>query len=92
MMPVATTPTKVAIRRGFSTLRRITISGSDSAMTLIMNASTVPSAAPLASSASTSGNDYPQQLVYIGTPISTEAGTAHHASLPMKLAMKSCGT
>ena len=88
---MATTPTNVAIRRSFSTLRRITISGNDSAITLIMNASTVPSAAPLASSACTIGIT-PAALVYIGTPISTASGTAHQASLPMKLAMKSSGT
>ena len=45
-MPAATTPTKVAISPGFSTVRRMIISGSDSAITLIMKASTVPSAAP----------------------------------------------
>jgi hypothetical protein len=77
--------------RSLSTLRRMIISGSDSAITLIMKASTVPSAAPLASSACTMGMT-PAALVYIGTPISTASGTDHQASLPMKLAMKSCGT
>ncbi len=56
-----------------------------------MNASTVPSAAPLASSAWTIGM-MPAALVYIGTPITTASGTAHQASLPMNEAMKSCGT
>ena len=88
---MATTPTKVAIRRILSTLRKITISGNDSAITLIMNASTVPSAAPLASSACTIGIT-PAALVYMGTPITTANGTAHQASLPMNEAMKSAGT
>ncbi len=51
MMPVATTPAKRAISCGLSTLRRMIISGADRAMTLIMKASTVPSAAPLPSRA-----------------------------------------
>ena len=88
---MATTPTKVVIRRILSTLRRITISGNERAITLIMNASTVPSAAPLASSACTIGM-MPAALLYMGTPITTASGTAHQASLPMNEAMKSCGT
>ncbi len=68
------------------------ISGSDNAITLIMNASTVPSAAPLPMRASTTGM-MPAALEYIGTPITTAAGTDHHgASLPMMPAMKSSGT
>jgi len=60
-------------------------------MTLIMKASVVPSAAPLPIRASTTGS-MPAALVYIGTPKTTAAGTAHQVSRPMKLAMKSCGT
>ena len=45
-MPTPTTPTKVAISVGFSTFRRIIISGSESAITDIIKARTVPSAAP----------------------------------------------
>ena len=57
-----------------------------------MKASTVPRAAPLPISASTIGM-MPAALLYIGTPISTAAGTDHQgASLPMIEAMKSCGT
>src|SRR5450830_112356 len=90
-MPLATTATKVAISLIFSTLRRMIISGSERAMTLIMKASTVPSAAPLASRAYTIGIT-PAALVYIGTPMTTASGTDHQASLPMKLARKSSGT
>jgi hypothetical protein len=91
-MPNATIPTKVAISCGFSALRRMIISGADSAITLIMKASTVPSAAPLPISASTMGM-MPAALVYIGTPMATAAGTDHQgASLPMIEAMKSCAT
>ena len=70
-MPAATTATNTAISLRVSTLRRMTISGNDSAVTLIMKASTVPSAAPLPSSASTTGM-MPAALEYIGTPISDD--------------------
>ena len=63
-MPLATTPAKVAISVGFKALRRMIISGAESAMTAIMNARTVPSAAPLPISASTIGM-MPAALVYI---------------------------
>ena len=82
-MPVATTPMKVAIRRALSTLRRIIISGSDRAITLIMKASTVPSAAPFAEQR-LHDRDHAGALVYIGTPISTASGTDHQARWPMK--------
>src|SRR3990172_5919105 len=81
-MPAATTAMKVAMRRALSTLRRITISGSDSAITLIMKASPVPRAAPFVRRACTIGMT-PAALVYIGTPTRTASGTLHHASLPM---------
>ena len=90
-MPLPTTPTKVAIRGSLSTLRRISISGNDRAITLIMNARVVPRAAPLPIRASTMGM-MPAALVYMGMPITTAAGTDHQASLPMIEAMKSCGT
>ena len=80
-----------AISRRLSTLRRMIISGSDSAVTDIMKASTVPSAAPLPSSASTTGM-MPAAFEYIGTPISTTAGTDHQAPLPMMVASSSAGT
>jgi hypothetical protein len=83
---------EVAISVGFSTLRRMIIAGADSAITAIMKASTVPRAAPLPISASTTGM-MPAALVCIGTPSSTAAGTDYHgASLLMIEAMKSCGT
>jgi hypothetical protein len=47
-MSGATTPANAAISCSFSALRRMTISGSDGAITLIMNASMVTSAAPSA--------------------------------------------
>ncbi len=77
-----------AMRRSFSTWRRMIISGSDSAMTLIMKASTVPSAAPLPSSASTIGMT-PAALVYIGMPMSTAAGTDHQVPAPMMRTIRS---
>ena len=61
------------------------------AMTAIMKASTVPSAAPLPSSASTIGI-IPAAFAYIGIPISTASGTDHHAPRPMNEAMKFSGT
>ena len=90
-MPAATMPANAAISRTFRTLRRMIISGSDKAMTLIMNASTVPSAAPLASSASTIGM-IPAALLYIGTPSATAAGTAQGLSLPIHADIDSAGT
>ena len=76
---------------GRSTLRRMMVSGSDRPMTAIMNASTVPSAAPLASSAWTTGM-MPAAFEYIGMPTSTASGTAHQAPFPMMLAMNCSGT
>src|SRR6185437_10482490 len=84
-IPVATTPTNTAISLGLSTLRRMIISGNDSAVTDIMKASTVPIAAPLPISASTTGM-MPAALEYIGTPSATTAGTDHHSPRPMMLA------
>jgi len=55
IMLSATTVTKMAIRRGFSTFRRMIISGKLSATTDIIKASTVPSAAPLPNKALTMG-------------------------------------
>ena len=75
----------------FSTLRRMIVSGSESAMTAIMKASTVPSAAPFSSRASTIGM-MPAALEYMGMPRSTAAGTLHQASAPMMPAMKFSGT
>ncbi|WP_305802531.1 hypothetical protein [Thiolapillus sp.] len=56
-MPLPTTPAKVAIRGSLSTLRRISISGSDRAMTLIMNAKVVPRGGALANQRLYDGND-----------------------------------
>ena len=67
------------------------ISGSESAMTDIMKASVVPSAAPFPRSASTMGIT-PAALVYIGTPATTAAGTDHHASPPMMRSITASGT
>ena len=60
-------------------------------MTAIMNASTVPSAAPFPSSASTTGM-MPAAFEYIGTPSATAAGTDHHADFPMNPASRPSGT
>ena len=60
-------------------------------MTAIMNASTVPSAAPLPSRACTTGI-IPAALEYMGMPMATASGTAHHAPRPMMEAMKPSGT
>ncbi len=83
-IPAATTPTNAAMSGGRRTFRRITSSGADRPMTAIMNASTVPSAAPLPRSASTTGT-MPAALEYMGTPMATARGTDHQADLPMKL-------
>ena len=64
-MPLPTTAIKTPINVGFSTLRKITISGSDSAMTLIMKARTVPNAAPLPSSASMTGTRLWIEMMYL---------------------------
>ena len=55
MIETATVAAQMAIRRTFRTRRRRIISGSDSATTAIMKASSVPIATPLACSASISG-------------------------------------
>ena len=73
-MPTATTPENSAISLGFITFFRIMNSGKDKAVTAIMNASVVPKAAPLPSSACTTGM-MPAALEYIGTPISTASDT-----------------
>ena len=51
MMPLPTTARKTPIKAGFRTLRNITISGRERAITDIMKAKTVPRAAPLPSKA-----------------------------------------
>src|SRR5579871_1172185 len=89
-IPAVTTPMNTAISRRLSTFRKMIISGNDSAVTDIMNASTVPRAAPLPSSASTTGM-MPAAFEYIGTPMSTTAGTDHHAPLPIIVARRSAG-
>ena len=66
---------KVAMRRGLRTLRKMIISGRDRAITDIMNAKTVPRAAPFSSRACTTGI-MPAALEYMGIPINTDAGTA----------------
>src|SRR6266508_3185931 len=90
-MPAATTATNAAMSAGRRTFRRMIMSGSESAITDIMKARTVPSAAPLPRSAWTTGM-IPAAFEYIGTPSSTASGTAHQASRPMKDAMKFVGT
>ena len=82
---------KVPISRTLSTLRRMIISGRDKAMTDIMNASTVPRAAPLPKRASTTGM-MPAALEYMGTPMTTARGTDHQTPLPMIDAMNPSGT
>jgi len=52
---------------GFKTLRKRIASGSDNAMTAIMKARVVPSAAPFSSRAEMIGT-MPAALEYIGTP------------------------
>ena len=91
MIPQATTPTKVAIKRILSTFRKMIVSGSERPITLIMKASAVPNAAPFASNAYTMGMT-PAALEYIGIPITTASGTDHQTSLPMNEAIKSSGT
>ena len=73
------------------TFLRMIVSGSERAMTLIMKASTVPSAAPFSSSACTMGM-MPAAFEYMGMPNSTASGTLHQVPAPMMPAMKSCGT
>ena len=90
-MPPATTPMKVAINFGLSTFLKITISGNDKAITLIMKARAVPRAAPFPSNASTTGM-IPAALEYMGTPITTERGTDHQESFPIMDAMTPSGT
>ena len=55
MIPVATTPTNTAINCIFKTFLRMIVSGKDKPITLIINASTVPSEAPFSSNAWTMG-------------------------------------
>ncbi len=86
-----TAPTSTAIGRRVSTLCRMLISGSDTAITNIMKASVVPRAAPLSSNASTIGMT-PAAMVYMGMPMSTAAGTDHHASSPMIRTIRSAET
>ena len=90
-MAIATVPTKTAINCGLSTRRKITISGRLNPTTAIMNANTVPSAAPFSINALTMGM-IPAAFEYRGTPKSTAAGTLHHASLPRMPASALSGT
>src|SRR3990170_2509283 len=90
-IPIPTTPAKVAIKRTLRTFRRMIISGRDSPITDIMNASTVPRAAPFPRRACTTGMML-AALEYMGMPITTASGTDHHAPDPMIPAMKFSGT
>src|SRR3990172_4538464 len=77
-IPIPTTPANVAIKRTLRTFRRMIISGRESPITDIMNASTVPSAAPFPRRACTTGMML-AALEYMGIPIATASGTDHHA-------------
>ena len=90
-IPIVTTAIKAIINLGFNTLRRITISGNDKAITDIIKANTVASAAPLPSRASTIGI-IPAALEYIGTPIIAAYGIDQPAPFPIMATIKSCGT
>ena len=68
---------KVRIKGILSTLRRIIISGKDSAITDIINARAVPSEAPFSIKTETIGT-IPAALEYSGIPIKTDNGTAYH--------------
>ena len=91
IIPQPTIAIKVSIRGNFNTFFKIIISGSDKAITDIINANDVPSEAPFSINTETMGT-IPAALEYNGIPINTDNGTAYHTSLPMNEAMNSAGT
>ena len=82
---------KVKINGSFRTFLSIIISGSDKAITDIINASAVPNDAPFSISTDTIGI-IPAAFEYNGIPIKTEIGTAYQTSFPINEAMNSAGT
>ena len=91
MIPAATIAKNTRRSLSVRTFLRMTASGNDSPMTAIMNASTVPIAAPLPSNACTIGI-IPAAFEYIGTPIRTASGTDHQSCFPIIDAIKFSGT
>ena len=87
----ATVPKKMPMSRQVITFLSIVASGRDSPTTDIMKARAVPRGMPLATNTSTTGT-IPAALAYIGTAMSTLAGTPSNPAFCMKSAKKSSGT
>ena len=79
-------PAKMQSSLGFTALRSIIMDGRDSVVTPIMNESTTPSSAPLASNASAIGI-VPKISAYIGTPATVARITPKGLLSPSTLTM-----
>ena len=90
-IPVATIPTKVAIKGHFKTFFRIMISGNDNPIVDIIKANAVPNGTPFSINTLTIGI-IPAALVYSGTPTKTDKGTEYQFDLSMMETIKFSGT
>lgn len=90
-MPEPTTEANITISFVFMILFKIINSGSESAVTAIINARVVPIARPFSVRALTSGMT-PAVFEYNGIPINVAKGTAYHFPAPAYFIKKSAGT
>lgn len=90
IIPIVHTAMKIANSFGFTALRSIIIDGRDKVVTPIINESTTPSNAPLASNASAIGI-VPNISAYIGMPATVAMITPNGLLSPRIFTMKSCG-
>ena len=88
MIPPVQMPMKSASNLGFTAFRNMISEGRDSVVTAIIKLRTVPSCAPLESSASATGI-VPKMSAYIGTPIIAARTTPKGLPLP-KTASTQC--
>jgi hypothetical protein len=89
-MPVATTVTKMAIRRSLSTLLRMSNSGSERDHT--HHESQHRAQRRVLGQQGLHDRFLPAAPLYIGTPTGAASGTHHQASLAVTEALKSVGT
>ncbi len=90
IIPTVTIPRNIANNLGFTTLLSIIIEGRDKAVTLIINASTVPIGTPAINNASAIGI-VPNISAYIGIPTTEAIITENGLLSPSILSIKSCG-
>ncbi len=89
-MPTTTVLKNSASSGALTTFLSMISEGSDSAVTAIMNASTVPRPTPLATRASAIGR-VPKISAYMGTPTRVASGTDHQLAWPSSDSIQAAG-